>query len=116
MTNDFNPTSVFKRLDNLRGYGHAANIFNIASCHRLTPRDDGKRLHDSARIFRRALWTQTLKIALHRGTTLKAPTACELGEFHTAVKPCLLQLFKCNHDLLVSDLVAIDFKQLAQFI
>src|SRR5688572_25974134 len=78
MTDDLDPLPVLERLDDVRGYGHAADRFDIAAGNGLLVSDDGKRLHHRARIAWRLLGREPVEERLDLAATLEAPARRDL--------------------------------------
>ena len=91
VTDLFHPPTVFQLFDDQAVDRHAANVFDITTCHGLTVGDDGQSLQHSTAVARWLLGVQLVEEGPHFRAALKAPTRRHLHQFHPTTHPLLLQ-------------------------
>ncbi len=113
MPQDLDPATLLKGAHNLRGYRHAANIFDIAARDRLTPGNDGQGFKNGSRILGGPYGGETTQVPLHFGPTLEAPPCRDADELQPSVLPVQLKQRQQAPQIVRSDFFCCE--KLAQF-
>src|SRR5690606_29369323 len=104
VAHNLDPAALFQGAHNLSGDRDAANVFDVAARHGLTPGNDGQGLEYRPRI---PGWTnriQTTQITLHFGATLETPARSDADQFEPPVLPIELQQRQHAPQIVRSDL------------
>ena len=106
MPDHLDPVAVFELLEDQGVDGNAANVFHVAARDWLTVGNDGQRFEHGARVPRRLLRVQPVKVVAHVGPALKTPAGADAHEFQAALRPVFLQFDEQRLDGVGTEFIA----------